>query len=136
MQGISFSSNSPRIGPEPLSPVKATPDLSTSGSSTSSSPEAPESGAKSSLHLTSAVDPDPVIKFTAIEAKEQGGSSAPPQGGNPPGRIDIGGGTAGRPLAGLVSRSSAMALQQGAESSETMDSLTESALSTRLDVLA
>jgi hypothetical protein len=147
MQGISFSSNRPSIGPEPLSPVKVTPGpsalgSSSSGSSTSSASKALESGGEATVHLTSAVDPDPVIKFTAVEAKEQGGSSAPPLGSDPPGRIDIGegvghgGGTAGQPSAEFVGRSALTAAQQGVESTETLDSLTESPLGARIDLLA
>lgn len=157
MQGISFSSNSPGIAPDPFSPVKVTPNSSTSdssgsgssttGSSTSSTSissgsKALDSGGEATVHLTSAVDPDPVLKFTAVEAKEQGGSSALPQGSNPPGRIDIsggvgsGGGTAGQPTAEFVSRSAITTAQQGAESTETLDSLTESALGARIDLLA
>jgi len=147
MQGISFSSNSPSIGLEPFAPVRVTPDSSTSGSSvsgssTSSGSKAPDSGGEATVHLTSAVDPDPVLKFTAVDAREQDGTSAPPQGSNPDGRIDFGGGvgngggTAGQPSAELVSRSTATAAQQGAESTETLDSLAESALGARIDVLA
>jgi hypothetical protein len=136
MQGIGFSSNSSSIGPEPLSRV-------TAGAGTESSisgSKSPLAGGGASGHF--APDPEPVIKFTAIEAQKQGGASGPPEGANPPGRTGIDGGVsapggvAGEPTAELTGRTGTTAGQIGGDSTAMVANPTASALSTRISAEA
>ena len=138
MHGIGFSSTNSSIGSEPLSRVPVTAGTE---SSTSTGSTATESGGESTAHFPPVADPDPVIKFTAMEAKAQAATSLPPGGSNPPGKIDFGGGSGdggvgSQSSAELVGSSMTLAVQNGEESTAMIASETESALSTRIDLMA